>query len=242
MPTKKWLAPTLLAAVVLSGSASAQQYTTGQAARLVIGQKPFGAAEPGASDVLLGALNGVAYGGDTLVVADSNRVGAEPNNNRVLIYRDLANQVLGRLDLFPQNDTRCPACIGKATSVLGQADFTKVESPRAVAQSTMNRPLGVAYNGRILAVADTDNNRVLIWNSIPTSNQRTLSRFAVEPAPVTVVMGMFRLWVTVVVPEAAVRVNSTQLPRTSETFCPTSFPRESTLMGTPKLIWAVSRR
>ncbi len=171
MPTKKWLAPTLLAAVVLSGSASAQQYTTGQAARLVIGQKPFGAAEPGASDVLLGALNGVAYGGDTLVVADSNRVGAEPNNNRVLIYRDLANQVLGRLDLFPQNDTRCPACIGKATSVLGQADFTKVESPRAVAQSTMNRPLGVAYNGRILAVADTDNNRVLIWRSLPASNE-----------------------------------------------------------------------
>ncbi len=171
MPTMKWLAPTLLAAVILSGSATAQQYTTGQAARLVIGQKPFGAAEPGASDTLLGALNGVAYGGDTLVVADSNRVGAEPNNNRVLIYRDLASHVLGRLELFPQNDTRCPACIGKATSVLGQPDFTKVESPRAVAQSTMNRPLGVAYNGHVLAVADTDNNRVLIWRSLPTSNE-----------------------------------------------------------------------
>lgn len=167
----KWLAPTLLAALVLSGSAAAQQYSTGQAARLVIGQKPFGAAEPGASDTLLGALNGVAYGGNTLVVADSNRVGAEPNNNRVLIYRDLPNQIPGRLDLITQSDSRCPACIGKATSVLGQPDFTKVESPRAVAQATMNRPLGVAYNGRVLAVADTDNNRVLIWRSLPTSNE-----------------------------------------------------------------------
>ena len=171
MPTNKWLAPTLLAAVVLSGTATAQQYATGQAARLVIGQNPFGAADPGASDILLGALNGVAYGGNTLVVADSNRVGAEPNNNRVLIYRDLANQVLGRLDMFPQTDTRCPACIGKATSVLGQPDFATVESPTTVAQSTMNRPLGVAYNGRILAVADTDNNRVLIWRSLPDSNE-----------------------------------------------------------------------
>ena len=171
MPTKKWIAPILLAAVALSVPAAAQQYATGQAARLVIGQKPFSAGEPGASESLLGALNGVAYGGNTLVVADSNRVGALPNNNRVLIYRDLASQVLGPYDEFPQNDTRCPACIGKATSVLGQPDFAKVDFPRAVTQSTLNRPLGVAYNGRLLAVADTDNNRVLIWRSLPASNE-----------------------------------------------------------------------
>ncbi|MBA3974841.1 MAG: hypothetical protein C0504_11565 [Candidatus Solibacter sp.] len=171
MPMKKWLAPIVLAALALSGPAAAQQFATGQAARLVIGQKPFGAGDPGASDVLLGALNGVAYGGNTLVVADSNRVGALPNNNRVLVYRDLSSQVLSPYDAFPQNDTRCPACIGKATSVLGQPDFAKVDFPRAIAQSTLNRPLGVAYNGRMLAVADTDNNRVLIWRSLPTSNE-----------------------------------------------------------------------
>ena len=171
MPTKKWLAPIVLAALVFTGSAAAQQYATGQAARLVIGQKPFGAGEPGASDILLGALNGVAYGANTLVIADSNRVGAQPNNNRVLIYRDLSSQVLSPYAEFPQTDTRCPACIGKATSVLGQPDFEKVDFPRAVTQSTMNRPLGVAYNGRLLAVADTDNNRVLVWRSLPTSNE-----------------------------------------------------------------------
>lgn len=171
MPTNKWLAPIVLAALVFTGSAAAQQYATGQAARLVIGQKPFSAGDPGASDILLGALNGVAYGSNTLVIADSNRVGALPNNNRVLIYRDLSSQVLGPYDLFPQNDTRCPACVGKATSVLGQPDFAKVDFPRAITQSTVNRPLGVAYNGRMLAVADTDNNRVLIWRSLPASNE-----------------------------------------------------------------------
>jgi len=170
MPTKKWFALTLFAALALSGHATAQQYATGQAARLAIGQKPFGAADPGASDILLGAVNGVAYANNTLVVADSNRVGAEPNNNRVLIYRDLANQVIGLREMFPQSDSRCPACIGTATNVLGQTDFETVTFPQTVSQKTVNRPLGVAYNGRLMAVADTDNNRVLIWKSLPASN------------------------------------------------------------------------
>jgi hypothetical protein len=166
----KWFLLSLFAATALPGPASAQQYATGQAARLVIGQKPFGAAEPGASDTLLGALNGVAYGANTLVVADSNRVGAEPNNNRVLIYRDVAGQVIGLREMFPQSDARCPACIGTATNVLGQTDFAAVEFPQTVSQKSVNRPLGVAYNGRMLAVADTDSNRVLIWRSLPSSN------------------------------------------------------------------------
>jgi len=171
MPTKKWFTLTLFAAMACSGRADAQEYATGQAARLAIGQRPMVAAEPGASDILMGAVNGVAYAANTLVVGDANRVGADPNNNRVLIYRDMASQVIGLRDAFPQTDTRCPACIGKAATVLGQADFETVTFPQAVAQDTMNRPLGVAYNGRYLAVADTDNNRVLVWRSLPTSNK-----------------------------------------------------------------------
>ena len=34
----------------------------------------------------------------------------------------------------------------------------------------MRNPTGVATDGNILAVADTDNNRILIWNSPPTTN------------------------------------------------------------------------
>ncbi|MEM3751741.1 MAG: hypothetical protein QXM65_02135, partial [Candidatus Bathyarchaeia archaeon] len=36
--------------------------------------------------------------------------------------------------------------------------------------SFLNHPMGVAIDGARLFVADTCNNRVLIWNSIPTTN------------------------------------------------------------------------
>jgi len=39
----------------------------------------------------------------------------------------------------------------------------------------MNLPTGVASDGVHLAVADTFNNRVLIWNSLPTQNSQPAS-------------------------------------------------------------------
>ena len=36
----------------------------------------------------------------------------------------------------------------------------------------MSNPVGVAYNGQMLAVADSVNNRVLVWKSLPTSNDQ----------------------------------------------------------------------
>lgn len=149
----------------------AQEYSTAQAARLVIGQKPFTAASPGASDLLLGSVTGVAYAADTLIVADSNNIGGTPLNHRVVIYRNVKSFVPDRKAAFAQSDTRCPACVGQATTVLGQPDFATT-TQNATAQNTLRSPLGVAYNGSILAVSDTDNNRVLIWKSLPTVNQQ----------------------------------------------------------------------
>ena len=40
----------------------------------------------------------------------------------------------------------------------------------AITQAGMRLPTAIASDGTILAVADTENNRVLIWNSIPTVN------------------------------------------------------------------------
>jgi uncharacterized protein (TIGR03437 family) len=169
----------LLAAAAIPTLAFGQQtqFATAQAARLVIGQIPFTAQDPGASDTRLGSLNGVAYGANTLVVADSNRLGGTPDNNRVLIFNNVDQQLIGLRDTFPQGQ-RCPACVGQASVVLGQPDFSTAEL-NATAQNTLRRPLAVAYNGRYLAVADTDNNRVLIWNGLPASNQ----------APATYVVG-----------------------------------------------------
>jgi len=163
----KWI----FALCALAGVCQAQEFYSAQAARLVIGQKPFTAASPGASDVLLGSVTGVAYAADTLIIADGNNIGGTPVNHRVLIYRNVSSFIPDRKAVLPLNDPRCPACVGKADVVLGQPDFTTTELKPA-AQDTLRNPLGVAYNGRVLAVADTDNNRVLVWRSLPTVNQQ----------------------------------------------------------------------
>ncbi|MBI5282510.1 MAG: hypothetical protein HY858_12575 [Candidatus Solibacter usitatus] len=158
----------LLAASALS---QAQQFSTGQAARLVIGQSPYTAQDPGASDKLLGSVGGAAFANDTLVVADSNGIGGTPINHRVLVYRNVSAFIPDRKAPIPQISGACPVCVGAATNVLGQPDFSATELKPA-AQNTVRKPVGVAFNGRSVAVADTDNNRVLVWRSLPTANQQ----------------------------------------------------------------------
>jgi uncharacterized protein (TIGR03437 family) len=143
----------------------------GQAARLVIGQTTFTAEESGASQTLLGAVGGVAFVNNTLFVADANRVGAVPVNNRVLIYSNLSSMIPKPTDML-EYTRRCPACVGTASVVLGQKDFTTTDLVVIPPTNlSMRTPSAVASDGVRLAVADSDNNRVLIWNSIPTSNQ-----------------------------------------------------------------------
>jgi hypothetical protein len=172
-----------------SALCQAQQFSTGQAARMVIGQKPFTQQDPGASDKLLGSLGGVAYANDSLIVADSNGIGGTPINQRVLIYRNVSSFVPDRRAMVPQTDARCPSCVGQATSVLGQPDFYTTEL-RAAGQNTFRTPTGVAYNGRYLAVADSDNNRVLIWKTLPGTNQANADLVVGQPDFKTALAGL----------------------------------------------------
>ncbi|HSW89406.1 MAG TPA: hypothetical protein VLH19_00870, partial [Patescibacteria group bacterium] len=56
-----------------------------------------------------------------------------------------------------------------ASVVIGQPDFTS--SSTGLTASTLNLGIGsLASDGRRLIVADASNNRVLIWNTIPTTN------------------------------------------------------------------------
>ncbi|MEZ5399518.1 MAG: hypothetical protein R2729_07595 [Bryobacteraceae bacterium] len=156
---------------------AAEGFTTGQAARLVIGQPTFTAQEPGVSQTLLGAVGGVAYANDMLVVVDANRLGATPINHRVLLYKNLSTTLPQPEDELPQS-RRCNVCVGEATVVLGQPDFDTGEL-KAASEKTLRNPLGVATDGVMLVVADTDNNRILIWNTVPQTND----------APADVVIG-----------------------------------------------------
>src|SRR6266852_396970 len=178
--------------ILCSAVSMAADFTTGQAARAVIGQNIFTVADPGASRKLIGAVSGLAYANGTLFVADSNRIGAAPINNRVLIYHNISSQFPDPTQTEAKQGGRCPACGGQASVVLGQPDFTTTGPGSS--QTGLQLPTAVATDGTMLAVADTDNNRVLIWKTIPVSNN----------APADIVIGQpdFKTTLTSVPPTA----------------------------------------
>jgi uncharacterized protein (TIGR03437 family) len=157
----------------------AADFATGQAARIVIGQETFTSQLFTASEWVLGGVGGVAVdpSRSTLVVADSSRAGAGPLNHRVLVYRSLPTLVPSPTAEL-QYIRKCPVCLGgpcaecqgSATVVLGQPDFAKTDQNTAATQNGLRLPTAVATDGVHLVVADTDHNRVLIWNRIPDSN------------------------------------------------------------------------
>ena len=179
----------LLTAGIVSAQ---QQFSTAQAARLVIGQPRFSSQRGEVAQTLVGAAQGIAFANGTLIVADANRQGGFPVNNRVLIYKDIQSQFPGPHDEIAQNGTPCPICLGYqpgnappggtpwtgATTVLGQPDFLSYLPNQssvvnaAPTATTMRYPVAVAYNGTMLAVADANNNRVLVWNSLPQTNDQ----------------------------------------------------------------------
>jgi hypothetical protein len=168
----KYLACTLTslaaAATLAAQTTPVVNFTTGQAARLVIGQPTFTAQDNNSTALILGGVGGIAYANNTLFVTDANRLQATPVNHRVLIYQNLNTKFPAPTDELFQT-TRCPVCIGAADVILGQPDPTKIGSNnlQSPSSSSMRAPQGIASDGNVLVVADTDFNRVLIWNTVP---------------------------------------------------------------------------
>jgi hypothetical protein len=181
------------ATVCASAQTTTPVFSTGQAARLEVGQpSSFTTGNFGATDSLMGSPSGIAYFDGVLWVADSNRLGALPNNDRVLRFSDTPT--------YPsptQNPTiagnLCSVCRGVASLVLGQPDF--ISSDFNTTSNSMRNPTGIATDGKILVVADTDNNRVLIWNSLPTTFD--------QPANVVIGQSNFTNYGTSVPPTAS---------------------------------------
>lgn len=78
----------LAGAIAVCALAQTTDFNTGQAARLVIGQKNFTIGDYGATNQLIGSPAGLAMADGVLWVVDSNRLGSTPNNNRVLRFTD----------------------------------------------------------------------------------------------------------------------------------------------------------
>lgn len=173
----RFLSVSVLTAV-MAVCAIGQSFHYGQGARFVLGQNRFDAqgAEPINDDTgewlasrsIMGAAGGVAYANGKLYVAEGNRLGAQPPNHRIAIY-PIASILPEPTASFPQDDSRrCRVCGGEPEIVLGQPDFTKRDFN--LTSTGLRQPTYVHSDGQRVVVGDTDNNRVLIWNSIPTQN------------------------------------------------------------------------
>jgi hypothetical protein len=120
--------------------------TNGQAASLVLGQQRFGTGElpaiPSASS--LNRPTGVYSDGTRFYVSDTA-------NHRVLIWNS-----------FPTSNGQ-PADI-----VLGQASFTT--NAAGTSNTGFREPAGIATAGNMLFIADTLNNRVVVFSPIPITS------------------------------------------------------------------------
>ena len=139
--------------------------TFGVAADVVLGKPSFVTnASLANGDVSARSLHGIYKG-----YSDGTRLYASDiTNHRVLIWNSL------------------PTYSGQpADLVLGQPNFTSwTGNNGGPSGSTMNYPRGILVVGTKLFVVDDDNNRVLVWNTIPTVNGQSAD-FALGQASLT---------------------------------------------------------
>ncbi len=119
----------------------------GAAADVVIGKDNFTDNVTGCTQTRMYAVDGVTFtpDGNKLIVSDSP-------NNRVLIWNTI------------------PTVNGQpADVVIGQTDFTSSSSGVAANKLSYPTNILVTPDGKLL-ISDLSNNRVLIFNSVPTTN------------------------------------------------------------------------
>jgi len=147
---------------------------SGEPADFVLGQANFESCAPN-NDALLGGTTARTMNGPSGVWSDGSRLIINDSlNNRVLIWNS-----------FPA------VSYAPADTVLGQSDFARTASndvdqngtsDGAPDARTLSYPYdGIDFDGRQLCIADSDNNRVLIWDSLPTENFQAADRVLGQP-------------------------------------------------------------
>lgn len=117
----------------------------GASATFVLGQPDFTSGMARSGREGLSSPQGLSTDGTRLAVADKS-------NSRVLLFNTLPSNTAAEPDL-----------------VLGQPDFTSTTSSECDRDS-LSIPEDVSLSHGKLVVADSANSRVLIWNTLPTSN------------------------------------------------------------------------
>jgi hypothetical protein len=124
--------------------------TNAQAASFALGQSNLTSNSSGSTAITMNSPTGIYIIGTKLFVADYA-------NNRVLVWNTI------------------PTASGQAADfALGQPNLTSGTSNNGgISGSTLNRPQSITSNGIKFYISDSFNNRVLIWNTIPTTSGQT---------------------------------------------------------------------
>ncbi|GAA5042085.1 hypothetical protein GCM10011506_44780 [Marivirga lumbricoides] len=126
-----------------------QTYSNFESAKIVVGQVDFNTINTNASQINAPGSNSSAVSAKGVLAVGSQTM------NRVLIWNSV-----------PDSDGQ-PADV-----VVGQTNFTNTVT--GTSNRTLRSPDGVAFSpdGNKLIVADAQNHRILIWNTVPTSNNQ----------------------------------------------------------------------
>ena len=143
---------------------NADSLSTGQAADFVMGHANCQETRPNRFNEATNGVNAGTLSNPTSVFYDGRDIFiADTDNFRVLIYRGL------------------PPGHGKdANVVIGQSEMD-ANAARAVDQNTLNKPQGVTVRDDDLLISDTGNHRVLIFTSIPGSNNASANFVIGQP-------------------------------------------------------------
>jgi len=160
---KEWTRVIILfSAFGLATTHAYAELRTGMPADLVLGQPDFTSNTENNGGVTASSM-GSNFGGG---FSDGKRLFiADTDNHRVLIWNSI-----------PTNNFT-PADI-----VLGQPDFTSnTQNNGGIGANTLRAPRKIAIGNNKLMVCDTGNTRILIWNSIPTSNMKAADVVVGQP-------------------------------------------------------------
>jgi hypothetical protein len=125
--------------------------TNGADADVVVGQPDFTSSSNGSGPSAFNEPEGIWSDGTRLVVADLL-------NSRVLIWNSIPTT----------NGT-------PADLVVGQEDLSSGGSPNPPTAQSLKQPYAVTSDGSRLFVADTSNNRILVYSPFPTANDAAAS-------------------------------------------------------------------
>lgn len=141
-------------------------------ATVVLGQSSFSANGANQSDTTVIAPTESSFSSpeDVHYHAPTNQLFvSDSGNHRVLVWSDVFDGATGALTLGNADP---------ADLVIGQFDFLSNDANQGMTlptSRTLSNPQGIHAAGGQLAIADTGNNRVLLWSSIPTTNAEAAS-------------------------------------------------------------------